>query len=693
MKTRSTGRFNLLLLLAIIISPVFAFSQQSYDVNYQTINFGGAGVTITYKVGTTGKSAGNVTLYQNVVTIGGQSIDAIIRTTSLTAGTVMDYFDRTGTGTGYTNNQDSYFSPQFTFGNGGGSAVFNFEFILGGSYNNTTNTGTPVILENVRLNTYDIDGNGNAGSNQYNEFGGFLSSELSTGTSIAATYNSATGLTKFRSSISSNVTNAADPTTRIRVTYGELSKLTMQIGAEGSGQAYYFLDFGVGASFTSTTTVTAPTLDLNTTTAGNHNAATFCSTAVPFTAGGTNINSVSTTPSGGTTINQVKITFPSTDILNGANEQLLINGATSGGTIALNFANGASISNVVLSSKTYTVTATVVNGESSLVFVKSGSSTMTLAEGESLLDAFRYMNTATTPSIGDRDFEVRLKDGAYESQAYNFVVTVGTNPTITDQPSNQTVIAGTNTVITSASNNATSYQWQVNPQSGTFSNISNSTLYNGATTNTLTIKSTPASLNNYQYRTLVTNGACTVTSLSSTVSMSASLPVEWLGFSAKEQNRVVTLEWSTSAEVNSKEFFVQHSVDGIKYKDVGVVHAAGNSAVKVDYKFDHRNPSVGNNYYRIRQVDRDGKSINSKVVSVSIKTDAKIFTVLTNPVSAGTLNVQVHIPATLALYSSAGAVVFRTPVTVGKHSFPVSGYGKGTFTLVAGRDVQMILVK
>lgn len=693
MKNLSAGRLSILLLLAILFSPFLSFSQQVYDANYQTINFGGTGVTITYKVGTTGKSAGNVTLYQNVITIGGQQIDAIVRTTALTSGTVMDYFDRTGTGTGYTNNLDSYFSPQFTFPTGGGSATFVFEFILGGSYNNTTNTGTLVVLQNVRVNTYDIDGNGSSGTNQFNEFGGFLSSELATNSTVAATYNSSTGLTKFRSSIYSNVSNASDPTTRVRVTYEELSKLTMQVGSEGAGQAYYFIDFGVGASWPATpATVTAPTLDLNTNTAGNHNAANFCSTAVPFTAGATNINSVTTTPSGGTTINQIKITFPTADIADASYEQLLVSGATSGGTIALNFANAASISNIVLSSKTYTVTAAVANGESSLTFAKSGSATMTLAEGEALLDALRYMNTDATPTTGTRNFEVRLKDGAYESQAYNFVVTVGTVPVFTVQPSNQTVVTGTNAVLVSNAGSGT-YQWQVNPTTGSFSNVSNSTLYSGATTNTLTIKNTPASLNNYQYRAVATNGACVTNSLSATVTLSASLPVKWESFSAKEMSRVVYLSWSTSNEINSKEFYVQHSVDGVNYKDVGVVHAKGSTSSVSEYQFAHRTPAVGNNYYRIRQTDIDGRSANSKVLTVSIKTDAKIFTVLTNPVLGGNLTVQVHVPATLALYSSSGSVVFRQPVTTGRQSFSVSGYGAGTFTLVGGSDVQMILIK
>ena len=147
-------------------------------------------------------------LYQNVVNIGGQHIDAIIRTVSVSAGALM-VFDQAGTGTGYTNNNPTWFSPQFLFPAGGGNAVFEFEFILGNSFDNATNTGTTVTLLNMMINSYDIDGNDGVGSNQFSEFGGFFTSEMSTTTSIATTYNATTNLTRFASTICTNVVDAS----------------------------------------------------------------------------------------------------------------------------------------------------------------------------------------------------------------------------------------------------------------------------------------------------------------------------------------------------------------------------------------------------------------------------------------------------------------------------------------------------
>ena len=164
------SKFTILVLL--VIGNTYSYSQ-TFNANFQPVNFGGTGVTITNKVGN-GTAVNNKVLYQNVITIGTQSIDAIVTTVALNNVGTFTAFDQTGTGTGFTNNQANWFSPQFNFGSGGGSAQFRFEFILGGTYNNTTNTGTAVTLQNVKINTYDIDGNGTSGTNQLNEFGGFV---------------------------------------------------------------------------------------------------------------------------------------------------------------------------------------------------------------------------------------------------------------------------------------------------------------------------------------------------------------------------------------------------------------------------------------------------------------------------------------------------------------------------------------
>ena len=390
---------------------------QTYNVSYNTINFGGTGVTITNKVGT-GTSVNNIVLYQNVITIGGQQIDAIVRTQELNNVTTFSTYDYTGT-TNAANNLPSFFSPQFTFGTGGGYAVFKIQFILGGSYNNTTNTGTLVNLQNVRLNTYDLDGNGTSGTNQYAEFGGFSISELANPTNLATTYNSTLGLTKFRSTQFANTSDVTDVKNRVRVTYDYLSEFTTKVGAEGSGLAYFFLDFSAGATFTTAVSYSAPSLDLNTSTTGIDNTTNMVAPDTKsFTSGTTNITYT------GPTLDNLKVSISTTQILDGSYEKLLVNGATSGGTIALNFTDAQAISNVVLGGVTYAVTATVSGGRSILTFTKSGGGTLTVAQVESLLDALQYQNAATNATKAWRYFNVTTLAGSFETPVAQFQVNI-----------------------------------------------------------------------------------------------------------------------------------------------------------------------------------------------------------------------------------------------------------------------------
>ena len=404
---------------ALVVLPGLAsrVSAQSYNVSYNAINFGGTGVTITNKVGT-GTAVNNIVLYQNVITIGGQQIDAIVRTQEISNVTFTTY-DQAGTGTGYTNNLATYFSPQFTIGSGGGYAVFKIQFILGGSYNNTTNTGTLVTLQNVRLNTYDIDGNGTAGTNQYNEFGGFASSELGSPTNLTMTYNATLGLTKFRSNLSTNTTDATDVKNRVRVTYGFMSEFTTKVGAEGSGAAYFFLDFSAGATFTTAVSYSAPSLDLNTATAGLDNEVMMIAPATKnFSSGTTNITYT------GSTLDNLKIAFATDQVYDATSENFIISGATSGGTIGLKFTNGQAIPNVVFGGVTYAVAASVVGGVSTLVFTKSGGGTLTLAQVESLLDALQYQNTSSTATKGWRYYNVTTLSASFETAVAQFRVNI-----------------------------------------------------------------------------------------------------------------------------------------------------------------------------------------------------------------------------------------------------------------------------
>lgn len=393
-----------------------------YNNAYAQVSFLAANATpkVYSSLATAGQGVNDIVLYSNVVTIGGQAIDCIVKTIAVNNVTSWTAYDQSAaSGSSFSNNSDNYFSPQVTFGGSpGGSVTFDFQFILGGTYNNATSSGTNVVLQNVYANTYDIDGNGTAIQN--NEFGGFSSSELGTTTNEVVSYNATNGFTRFTSNTSANTTAVTDPKNRIRVSYSNVSNFRIVVAANNSGLAYFFIDFSAGPAFTSNTT-SAPSLDLETSKSGVNNSNSGCGTVLSFTPGNSQTNLVS--PSD---LAEFSIQLPTASILNGASEQLKINGATSGGTIALNFANAAAIPDVVFgTSITYAVAATVSGGISKLSFTrKSGTSQFTVARAEELVDALQYQNISAAPTAGDRPFTLNVRNTLYKSPDAKFTATL-----------------------------------------------------------------------------------------------------------------------------------------------------------------------------------------------------------------------------------------------------------------------------
>ncbi|MGO4347576.1 hypothetical protein AB4Z45_18980, partial [Paenibacillus sp. MCAF9] len=90
-------------------------------------------------------------------------------------------------------------------------------------------------------------------------------------------------------------------------------------------------------------------------------------------------------------------------------------------------------------------------------------------------------------------------------------------PSITSNPSNATINEGDNATFTVAASNASSYQWKVNDGAG-FTNISNNSVYAGATTATLVIKGATAGMSGYQYR-VVASGSTTPAAISNSAAL------------------------------------------------------------------------------------------------------------------------------------------------------------------------------
>lgn len=146
------------------------------------------------------------------------------------------------------------------------------------------------------------------------------------------------------------------------------------------------------------------------------------------------------------------------------------------------------------------------------------------------------------------------------------------------------------------------------------------------------------------------------------------LPVELSLFEAKPmQNEIVKLNWQTLSEQNSDFFEIQRSrnSDGTEFESIGRIFSEGNSFEQNEYEFEDRFPILNQySYYRLKQVDFDGKFAFSTIQSVKMEGD-KSFDIFPNPISDGQkINISYpnknNLEKRVHVVNSMGAVVFES---------------------------------
>jgi len=172
------------------------------------------------------------------------------------------------------------------------------------------------------------------------------------------------------------------------------------------------------------------------------------------------------------------------------------------------------------------------------------------------------------------------------------------------------------------------------------------------------------------------------------VFVSHPMPVTFLHFTATKQGNTVNLDWSTATETNSDKFIIERSANGTEFNNqLGSVKAAGNSTTVQRYRFNDLSPMNKWNYYRLKQLDTDGKYAYSKTASVYFDKEA-FLSVYPNPVrdvttiefmtaQAGKINIEV--------YDSKGSLMIRTTYNpmagMNRTSVNMESFSKGIYTL------------
>ncbi len=143
--------------------------------------------------------------------------------------------------------------------------------------------------------------------------------------------------------------------------------------------------------------------------------------------------------------------------------------------------------------------------------------------------------------------------------------------------------------------------------------------------------------------TNLVNGPRTISSFTdSYCGVANALPVTLLSFTAKPEADRVQVAWATTSEQNAARFVVERSADLGEYMSVGQVAAKGTSDGRQNYGLTDMQPLPGVNYYRLRQIDRNGDSQTFKPVSAIVNSDEIVAAVYPNPADANRIHLRLR---------------------------------------------------
>jgi hypothetical protein len=163
------------------------------------------------------------------------------------------------------------------------------------------------------------------------------------------------------------------------------------------------------------------------------------------------------------------------------------------------------------------------------------------------------------------------------------------------------------------------------------------------------------------------------------------LPVTLGSFDVKPRDNGNLLQWSSLTESNNTGFEVQQSVGHANgFNKIGFVDSKaknGNSQAEIRYSFEDKTPVNGVVvYYRLKQIDMDGKSSYSDIKTIKVGMGSAALQVYPNP-SSGSISIQTGIQGMqkLLLLDQQGMLVRSTDHTAGP--LKIHGLKTGVYVL------------
>lgn len=173
------------------------------------------------------------------------------------------------------------------------------------------------------------------------------------------------------------------------------------------------------------------------------------------------------------------------------------------------------------------------------------------------------------------------------------------------------------------------------------------------------------------------------------------LPVSFSSFTAQKQDKIVKLSWSTEQEQNSSHFIIERSYDGRNWQAIASIAAAGSSSNHLEYMAWDNLPLNGTSYYRIKQVDKDGRMQMSVVRSVNFNAGYSL-TIAPNPATdliRITMDRISNTVSNIQLFDAAGNLVFKEQTNLSKVNINTSAFARGLYFVKISNAGEVALQK
>ena len=172
----------------------------------------------------------------------------------------------------------------------------------------------------------------------------------------------------------------------------------------------------------------------------------------------------------------------------------------------------------------------------------------------------------------------------------------------------------------------------------------------------------------------------------------STLPVKWNAFTGEKFNsNAVKLQWQTSDEKNNQHFIIQRSVNNISFEEIGLVNGNGTKNIAQNYQFIDEligQQKTATFYYRLKQVDIDGKFNYSKTISIDFSKSESPLILYPNPANDIVHiknNFQLHNNIKIEVYNIIGKQCLSTTFFVANEeelSLNISNLTSGIYSVI-----------